>query len=823
MSVRKLTAAVAFCVLIAASASAQTPAPSGFPAFKGFDERIGAAKSAMMGDPKAALTQADAALAIADVQPAGNSRALARATAEWLQGEALNRINQPRRAAPILDAALADVARIQPNSKLHGDLIMARGASAAAVGDILPALEDFQKAYAIFQRAGQPRGQAKALQNIGTIYQDAGDYGRVLSYYAQSAEVYRGDPALTVSARNNTGNAYKQQHRYLEAEAEFRLALDAARQMKSRSLEARILTNLASVEVLDGKLAEADADIARGLKITEGDASAREWRPFLWGVAAQAALKRGRPADAAALVQRTFAGQDLTTTTLPYRDFHQVAWQAFARVGKPALALAHLEAFKRLDDAAHNLAASTNGALMTARFDFANQSLKITQLKADQLERDRRFAVSMIAVLALAGLLVSSVLVFGFLSVRRSRNLIRAANAELSRANLALAGALKARNDFLATTSHEIRTPLNGILGMSEVILADAGLEAGLRDKVALIQDSGVTMRMLVDDILDLAKLETGRAALEPAAMDLSTVLDATQRFWTDQARAHGLVLELDAEASPAGIVQDERRLRQILFNLMANAIKFTPAGKVKLSAGTRASEAGERLVIRVTDTGIGIPADMHEAVFEPFRQVEAGATRQFGGAGLGLAICRDLARAMGGDLTIESALGQGSTFTLDLPLVRVEAGTAPATAPRGPVRDLSEAAVLVVEPNALTQSVLRAGLAPSVGELVVVGTAALALETLATRRFEIVVVDEQAAGADAPARAATVSDIARAAPGAALAVLCAADEDHGSGSRTLVKPLSLADLSSRLQAFCEESSNAITGSDRVKPAKSAA
>ena len=212
---------------------------------------------------------------------------------------------------------------------------------------------------------------------------------------------------------------------------------------------------------------------------------------------------------------RTFAGVDLATSPAPFREFHETAWKTYAQLGDEHLALAHLAAFKRLDDESRNLAASTTAALMSAQFDFANQKSRIAQLKAGQLQRDVQLARTrnlITTVLLIGSTIIAGLLAVSFLWIRRSRNDVRAANGKLSEANFALEKALKARTEFLATTSHEIRTPLNGILGMTQVLLGERKIDAETREKIALVHGAGETMRALVDDILDIARMEISTA-----------------------------------------------------------------------------------------------------------------------------------------------------------------------------------------------------------------------------------------------------------------------------------------------------------------------
>ena len=318
-------------------------------------------------------------------------------------------------------------------------------------------------------------------------------------------------------AANNLGFALKDLGRYGEAEAEFRRALALAVQMQSASLEASILENVAFTESLENQPRAARRDIARGMALAAHDPEAASEKPFLLGILAKISADAGDFASAARLLDQTFAGQDLNKTTMAFRDFHAIAARAYEQNGEEARALAHLKAFKRLDDEGRALAASTNSALVGAKFDFANQATKIAQLKAGELKRDVMLAKSkarltaFITFFLLSGaLIVTGFVLHAFFSMRRSRNSIQAINATLEATNDALEKALKAKTEFLATTSHEIRTPLNGILGMTQVMLADRSLSGEMRSRLSVVKSAGDAMNALVDDILDVAKIETG-------------------------------------------------------------------------------------------------------------------------------------------------------------------------------------------------------------------------------------------------------------------------------------------------------------------------
>jgi signal transduction histidine kinase len=814
-----LAGCAAAALLLGAPALARAEAPSLRPAIApdGFDAKVAAAKAAMMADPAQALQRAQEAMAAARAGRADPVRAEQVATAQWLQGEALVRLSRPAEAAPVIDQALAAVAARAPNSKLHGDLTVSRAEVRAAQGDVQAALVGFQQAYRIFGLAKQPRSQAMALMHIGSIYQDAGDYPKVLEYYAQAAETYPEDLALTITAENNVGEALRSLKRYPEAVAAYEKARGIARRMGSRQLDAEILTNLALAEVEQGRIDAAQRHLDEDLRIARTDPGAREEEPFIWGVAAKAQMARRNPAGAAQLLERTFEGVDLATSPPPFRDFHKTAFEAYSQLGDEHRALAHLKAYKRLDDQARELAASTNAALMAARFDFANQKTRIAQLKAGQLQRDIQLARAgnLIAIGLLIGAsLIAVLFAVSFFWIRRSRNEVREANAALSDANGALEKALRARTEFLATTSHEIRTPLNGILGMTQVILSRSrGLDADTREKIALVHGAGETMRALVDDILDIAKIETEGVVLNRAELDLPQLCRETVALWADRARGKGLALTLSADGAPARIVEDAGRLRQILFNLMSNAVKFTDEGGVTLSVSVEEPMVEdpsdtEHLRITVADTGVGIPPEKLEEVFESFRQGDSSTSRSYEGTGLGLAICRKLAQAMGGDILLESAVGAGSTVTVRVPLTRSAAEVqAPADRPQG----LAECRVLICDANPLTQAVVKASLAPK-GRLVeAVGSPSEAETAGASGRFDLVVVDAGALGGERQARLSALRRLATAVTPAEVVLLTPeVGEDEagrllGAGAVQLIrKPIAAAALAGELQAGFE-------------------
>ena len=434
---------LALCAAPATGQAGPSPAPSAGrpqPTNAQFEARVTAAKGAMMSDPGIALTNAHQAIAIG-MTMAGTSAIVAGATGQWLEGEALVRLNRVEEAVPVIDGAIAAIERSQPGGKLHADLLKSKAAIVGTSGDVQSALAILHRAHAIYSKLGEARSQAMVFQNIGSIYFEARDYPRTLYYYDLANEAFADDPKLSLSAHNNRGNAYKELGRFGEALKEYQLALTLARKIESPLLEARIITNIASAQLTMGHLNAADTLAVAGLRRATGDAV--EWRPYLWGVRAQVALKRGNLAVAHGHMQRTFANADLATTSAHYRDFHESAYILYEKLGRPEAALRHLKAFKRLDDEARGLAGSMGSALMSARFDTANQDLRIARLKAARMGDEVKLArsdqrlrqLTLVGILGAAAALAIIVAVsFGLAAARRARRTIAAANAQLKHA-----------------------------------------------------------------------------------------------------------------------------------------------------------------------------------------------------------------------------------------------------------------------------------------------------------------------------------------------------------------------------------------------------
>jgi signal transduction histidine kinase/CheY-like chemotaxis protein len=273
----------------------------------------------------------------------------------------------------------------------------------------------------------------------------------------------------------------------------------------------------------------------------------------------------------------------------------------------------------------------------------------------------------------------------------------------LARARDDAEAASRAKSAFLANTSHELRTPLNGMIGLAR-LAQDEQLDPGRRrEYLDQIAASAQSLAAIISDILDLSKIESGKLQVEKTHFDLGAELHALHRNYTTLAAAHGLELRVSLTAEVSGMVSgDPLRVRQIVSNFLANAIKFTANGYVGLNAARLNGERGDVVRIEVRDSGPGLDAATSARLFKPFTQADQSTTRRYGGTGLGLSICHELATLMGGSVGVNSFLGDGSTFWAELPLPPV-APEAVVTAPearRLPAGSLKNCHVLMVEDN---------------------------------------------------------------------------------------------------------------------------
>ncbi|WP_426043082.1 ATP-binding protein [Brevundimonas sp. TWP2-3-4b1] len=327
--------------------------------------------------------------------------------------------------------------------------------------------------------------------------------------------------------------------------------------------------------------------------------------------------------------------------------------------------------------------------------------------------------------------------------LRDNDSALRTAMVDLVEARDQAEGANLAKSQFLANMSHEIRTPLNGVLGMAQV-LEKASLPAVHQEKVAVIRASGELLLTVLNDILDISKIEAGKLEIVSEDFELAGAVQAAFDAFEGLAHEKGLDCKLALESSCEGFWRgDSMRTRQILSNLLANAIKFTESGSVNVEV--RARDTTVEFVI--SDTGIGMPSDVLSRLFSKFSQADSSTTRRFGGSGLGLAISRELAQLMGGDILVESAVGRGSQFTLLLPMQRRACPAAqPTTTAESPpcAPGAQPLRILLAEDNPTNQMVARALLEPLGVDLRITSDGLEALDRWRMEDFDLVLLDIQ-------------------------------------------------------------------------------
>jgi signal transduction histidine kinase/CheY-like chemotaxis protein len=366
--------------------------------------------------------------------------------------------------------------------------------------------------------------------------------------------------------------------------------------------------------------------------------------------------------------------------------------------------------------------------------------------------------------------------------------------SELERGRMVATESSSAKSAFLAQMSHELRTPMNAIIGMSS-LLVDTELESEQREYAETIHTSAHALHTLLDDILHFSKLEAGKIELESIDFDVRRVVDETLDLFSVQAEGKRLELSSEVDGDvPRALLGDPGRLRQILLNLVGNAIKFTEQGGVHVTVQHVASlgAGGHRLRVAVADTGIGIPRDRLDTLFQPFVQADASTTRRFGGTGLGLAIVGQLVGQMGGQVGVMSTEGRGSTFHFTLDLAESHAPWSVDSVDRiAPIvpRDAGSGAgqrVLVVEDNPVNQRVAQRMLERAGYAARIASSGAEALDRLAEGGFELVLMDCQMPGMDGYQVTARIRERERATGAHVPIVALTANAMHEDRERCL-------------------------------------
>ncbi|HRJ70819.1 MAG TPA: response regulator [Terrimicrobiaceae bacterium] len=422
-------------------------------------------------------------------------------------------------------------------------------------------------------------------------------------------------------------------------------------------------------------------------------------------------------------------------------------------------------------------------------------------------------------------------------ALRESQRELVDSNTELISLNQKLESATKTKSEFLAMMSHEIRTPLNGVLGFSD-LLAETLLDEEQRNFVETIRSSGRTLLNVIDDVLDFSKIEAGKMAIASEVFEIKRTVREACELFLPGARGNGSSLEWEVDSSlPERVLGDPLRLRQVISNLVSNAVKFTRSGQIRISVEFgdvhELSGAMQRyfpppddgeffLRVSVADTGIGIPPEKVGQLFKAFDQLAPGTARKFGGSGLGLAICRKLCQLMGGEIWTSSDRGQGSEFVFMVKMApapaRAAGDVAPASGPDPEVaRCLSGSRVVVAEDNEVNARLMVSLLKKFAVHARIVTNGALAVEAAIEDNADLIFMDIQMPELDGREATAAIRAAERSqGRPACYIVALTAEAMQGDAAKCLAagmnaylaKPLKLTELAAALAKYCSHRSS---------------
>ncbi len=626
------------------------------------------------------------------------------------------------------------------------------------------------RAHRLYAEAGALGDLGNVLNRIANTYGSLGQYDEALKFHARALDIQqqRGDQEQVGRVLHNIGVIYRQAGDPARALDTHLRALEIREQVGIRRSIARTLENIGQDYYGLGDLERAMTYYQRSLPIWEELGNKRGLANTLISIG-KLHRQRGRYAAAHEALERALALATEASVKLSRSDALQELVETHRAQGRYREALEALQEYQGILVENFNEENSRTIAEMQTRFDADQKEREIELLRHQQalqaveLERQRGTRRALVGGFGLVLLILF--LVFNRFRLKAREALMVETVKQERETSDRLREIDQLKDEFLANTSHELRTPLYGIIGLAESLIdgATGGLPEATKKNLSMIVQSGRRLSHLVGDILDFSKLRHQSLELDPRPVDLRPLVDVVLTLSRPLVGWKALKLsnQVSAELPPADA--DENRLQQVLHNLVGNAVKFTESGSIEVSAAIE----DERIVVRVTDTGIGIPEAQQERIFDAFEQAEASVEREVGGTGLGLAVTRQLVELHGGEIHVESTPGEGSAFFFTLPIAKglpdgspvrrqqpaapvsrlAEVGSAAVEISAGPAveaRDTPEgsARILVVDDEPVNRQVLVNQLAAQGYDVTQAASGAEALAAIDQRAADLVLLD---------------------------------------------------------------------------------
>ncbi len=575
----------------------------------------------------------------------------------------------------------------------------------------------FQRALHLSTKINYENGIANALNNIGTNYLEQGLYDEALPCYQKVLEfdLKSGNKQNIASTYNNIGMIYTAQKKYAEAWDYLTRAEKLKAEEKNYISLANTFNNMAELLINTKHFDEAKSYLDRSAALAD---------------------------------KYSFKSSTLENLNNYYKLYHAQ--------NNSAKALEYFQRYIVIKDSVSGAENSLMIANLQSQYDLEKANAELV-VKSTQIESESR----VIKIAVGAGILLiilSMVLYFNLRTKRKLYNslreqqeeimftneLLKRKNEEVEKQKVKAEEAAKVKSEFLSMMSHEMRTPLNAIIGVSNLLIQDEPKDSQLENLDVLKLSSSQNMLVLINDVLNLSKLEEGKMEMEKIDFDLVKLMFSIQEMFLVKAHEKGVFLQTSIDKKIPHIVKgDPLRLNQVISNLVSNAVKFTDRGKVSIDVKEIESTPDfNRIEFSVSDTGIGIPKDKQSLIFESFIQAENSTTRKYGGTGLGLSISKKLLETVNSELTLESEMGKGSRFSFVLTFEKASAGERENVKKVIDVSKLRHKKVLIAEDNSVNAMVLRQFLArwEMENEFVINGEGTI--EKMKSNNFDIILMD---------------------------------------------------------------------------------